>query len=410
MSKGFHHLLENTRDQVKKLRDRIKQLKKEQKKKRLDEALLITKATTPPQSKAPERQLVEFSMASVAKATLVILGLLVLAWFLFEIKQILILIFISLFLAAALDGIVDKLEEKKIPRAIGILLIYLLFLVVMGLFISTLVPLVASQTLELAFRVRDIVTNLAQGHTLLDIPYADRLQQLVNETWNTADREALITNLQGGLQQLGSQLQNIAGNTVSAVKILFNGILNAALVMVITFFMLVDENGMQNFLLSLFPSRHSHYIIAKSEAIKEKIGYWLRGQFKLMLAIAVITYVALTLLGVEYALTLGLIAGMTELLPVIGPIIAMVPALLIGLNESLGTAAWILAIYLIIQQLEGNLLVPLIMNKAVGLSPLIILVAMLVGYQFLGILGIMISVPVATALSIFIKDYTIKAK
>jgi predicted PurR-regulated permease PerM len=399
-----------TKKQVKKLRDKVNRLKREQAKRKKDAAKALEKAEHQDHQPKREKLLVEFSMASVAKSTLVIIGLLVLAWFLFEIRQILILLFVSLFLAAALDGMVDSLEEKKIPRAVSIIGIYLIFLLVMVVFISTLIPLIASQTLELALRVRDIVTNLAQGEQIWSLPYTAKLQELVGEFLQSADQETIIANLQGGLEQLGNQLQGIAGNTFAAIKIVFNGALNAVMVMFLTFFMVVDEKGIDAFLLSLFPSRHARYIIAKSEAVKEKVGYWLRGQLKLMLAMAVLTYVVLSVLGVEYALTLAMIAGITELLPVIGPVIAAIPALLIGLNVSLMFALWILIAYIIIQQIEGNVLVPLIMNKAVGLSPLIIIIAMLIGYQFMGILGIMISVPLATAVSIFIKDYTARAK
>lgn len=407
--KNNNNLLTRTRHQVKKLRDKVNKLKKEQAKRR-KEASKIHKPITDIKPQKKETITVEFSMASVAKASLVIIGLLILAWFLFETRQILILLFVSLFLAAALDGIVDKMEEKRIPRAVSIIGIYIVFIAVMVLFISTLIPLIASQTLELALRVRDIITNLAQGEQLWSLPYTERLQQIVSDFIQSADQELLINNLQSGLEQIGNQLQGIAGNTFAAVKIIFNGALNALLVMVLTFFMVVDEKGIDAFLLSLFPSRHAQYILAKSEAVKEKVGYWLRGQLKLMLAMAILTYVVLAILGVDYALTLAMIAGITELLPVIGPIIAMIPALLIGLNVSLMYALWILIAYIVIQQIEGNILVPIIMNKAVGLSPLIIIVAMLVGYQFMGIIGIIISVPLATAVSIFIKDYTAKAK
>ena len=409
MGKIPRNLLTLTRIRVKKLRDKVNKLKREKEKRRLD-AIQIMDQSRQEIAKKDPRMVMEFSMASVAKATLVVIGLVILAYLFYRIKQILILLFVSLFLAAALDGIVDHLELKKIPRPVSILGIYVLFILVMGLFISTFIPLIARQTLELALRVRDLVTNLAHGEQIWSLPYTENIQKIVSDFLQSADQELIIRNLQTGLEQFGNQLQSIAGNTFTAVKIIFNGALNAILVMVLTFFMIVDEKGIESFLLSLFPSRHAHYIIAKSDAVKEKVGYWLRGQLKLMLAIAVVTYIVLTILGVEYALTLAMIAGITELLPVIGPIIAAIPALLIGLNVSLMYAFWILIAYIVIQQLEGNILVPVIMNKAVGLSPLTIVVAMLIGYQFMGVLGVIISVPLATAISIFIRDYTAKAK
>jgi len=276
--------------------------------------------------------------------------------------------------------------------------------------ISTLIPLVAGQTLELAKTIGLLISNLTQNPDLWQLPYTERLRELVTEMLSSVDQKTIIANLQAALEQVGKQLQNVAGNTLGAIKVLFDGIFNAIIVMVITFFMIVDEKGFEKFLVSLFPSKHGKYILEKSKAVKENIGYWLRGQLKLMILIGVVTFIGLTILGVEYAATLALIAGITELIPVVGPIIAMIPALLIGLNDSLSQSFWILIMYIVIQQLEGNIIVPMIMNKAVGLNPIVIIISMMIGFTFLGIMGVIIAVPVATAISIFIKDYTKKTK
>ncbi len=410
MPTSFHKFLRKGRSKVKNLREKVGEFKKEQIRKRIEVEEELREASKPPQKKEAERVVIEFSLSSVAKATVVVIAFYLLTQFFGEIKDILILFFVALFLAAALDSIVDRLEEKKIPRAVGILGIYVVFFLVIALFISTLVPLIATQTLELARTVSDLIANLTQNEKIWSLPYTETLREGVAGFLESADQETIVANLQGGLEQFGAELQNLAGNTFVAIKTLFNGVFNAVLVLVLTFFMVVDEKGIDSFFISLFPSKHTEYIIAKMDAVKEKFGYWLRGQLKLMLAMSLLTFIGLKILGVEYALTLALLAGLTELLPVIGPIIAAIPALLVGLNESPMMAFWILILYIIIQQLEGNILVPLIMKKAVGLSPIIIIIAMLIGFQFLGILGIIIAVPLATAISIFIKDYAAKAK
>jgi predicted PurR-regulated permease PerM len=409
MSNNLKALLKKTRNKAKHLRDKVNKLKKEQQSKQT-EAEKELASLKKPERKKTEHIIVEFSMVSVAKAAFVVIILYILTQFFFQIKEVLILVFIALFLAAALDSIVDRMEKKKIPRAVSILGIYAAFLVVIGIFISTLIPLLANQTLELAKTVSDLIANLTQSEELWNLPYTENARAMLEDFLDSADQDLIAQNIQGALEQVGNQLQNIAGNTWGAIKIVFNGLFNALLVLVLTFFMVVDERGIDRFFISLFPSKHTKYIIAKMEAVKEKIGYWLRGQLNLMIAMTAITFIPLSILGVDYALTLAFLAGMTELLPVIGPIIAMVPALLIGLNDSPGMALTILILYIIIQQLEGNILVPLIMKKAVGLSPIIVVIVMLIGFQFLGIMGVIISVPVATAISIFIKDYAEKAK
>jgi predicted PurR-regulated permease PerM len=138
--------------------------------------------------------------------------------------------------------------------------------------------------------------------------------------------------------------------------------------------------------------------------MQEKIGRWLRGQLLLSLIIFLMTYAGLTILGVRYALVLALFAGVTELIPYIGPFIGLVPALFIALTQSPIVALGVLVLYIIIQQLENYVIVPKVMQRAVGLNPIVIIVAMLVGAKMAGILGIILAVPVATALSVAVGD------
>jgi predicted PurR-regulated permease PerM len=408
--KDFKQLFQDTKERMKRMRERLVSLKQEQKrlKNPFFEAWEDEKRPKHPTKKT--RMVVEFSPASVAKATLVVIALVVLGKLIYEIREILILLFVALFLSAALDSIVNNMAKRRIPRAVSVILIYIVFSGLMVAMISTFIPLVATQTLELAKTVGILIANLSKNEQLWSLPYTESLREWITEMLSNVDQDTLIANLQTGLEQVGKQLQNIAGNTLGAVKVLFDSLFNAILVMVMTFFLIVDENGVEKFLISLFPSKHGKYIIEKSIAIKENIGSWLRGQLKLMVLIGVVTFVGLTVLGVEYAATLALIAGMTELVPVVGPLIAMVPALLIGLNDSVSQAFWILVLYVVIQQAEGNIIVPMVMKKAVGLDPIVVVLSMMIGYTFLGVLGVIISVPVATALAIFIKDYTRKSK
>lgn len=406
MRKKVKKFFKKTHKQVQNLRNRVNQLKNS-KQPTTPPPIAITSPVT---KKQPERLIIEFSLISVAKATLVIIGLYLLFKFLGELKSVMVIVFVSLFLSAALDSIVDQLKRKKIPRSVSVIGIYLISFIVLTIFISTLIPLVAKQTVALAKTITEVITNLTKSGFILNLPYADKIQPFINDFLSNIDHQLIINNLETALKQIGSQLQNLAGNTLGAIKVLFNGIFNAILVLVLTFFIIVDEKGISRFFTSLFPSKHTEYIIEKSDAVKEKIGYWLRGQLKLMLLIGIVTFIGLKLLGVEYALTLATLAAFTELIPVVGPIIAAIPALLVALNESPMTALWVILLYLIIQQLEGNIIVPIVMKQSVGLSPIIIIVAMLIGFQFLGILGVIIAVPVATAISIFIKDYATKAK
>jgi predicted PurR-regulated permease PerM len=172
----------------------------------------------------------------------------------------------------------------------------------------------------------------------------------------------------------------------------------------------VEERAIQNFFQSLFPSKYSKYISTRLEAVKDQIGYWLRGQLLLSLISAFITYIGLLIFGVDYALTLSVIAGLAMVIPVIGRVFAWVIAFPIVFNQSPLLSLWMSLYYLFLQQVENNVLVPYIMNRAVGLSPIIIIIAMMIGGQYLGILGLVLSIPIATTVAIFVRDYASKAK
>lgn len=362
-----------------------------------------------PKREKTEKVVVELSMGSVAKATMLIIFLYVIAQFLASIEQILILFFVALFLSAALDPAVDKLQEKKIPRALGVLLIYLAVFVFLFFFISQLIPLIGGQVGELAVKISEFVTNLtSNGKT--DLPFENQWRPFVDDFFKTVDKDTLIANVQKGLEYVAGQLKSIAGNTWTALTVVFNGLLNAFIVLVLTFFMVIEEDTSERFFRSLFPSKYSNYIVSKTSEIKDKVGNWLRGQIILSITMGMITGLGFAIMGVEYAATLGMLAAIAEFLPMIGPTITFLAGALIASNQSLwlvlGVAIWCI----FMQILEGNVLIPVIMRKAVGLSPVIIIVAMLIGYQYLGVLGIVIALPTATVISIFIEDYTRKNK
>jgi predicted PurR-regulated permease PerM len=217
--------------------------------------------------------------------------------------------------------------------------------------------------------------------------------------------KTLSANLEQYLLSIGKQLSSLAGNAVGFLIALSNGLLNFLLVLVLTFMFVVGRDDVNQFIVSLFPKEYESYILNKNKAIQVKIGYWLQGQVVLMVVIGLITYIGLSIIGVDYALTLAAFTGLAELLPVVGPMLALIVALPIAANKAFWMVGAVFIFYMVIQQLENNLLVPAIMKKAVGLNPIVVIVSMLIGFQFLGVLGLIISVPVATMVGLFLADF-----
>ena len=341
---------------------------------------------------------IEVSAATVAKSTAVVLLLLLSMYFLYQISSILVLLFVSFLFAAALDPIVDFLQRHRVPRGLGVLAIYLVIFYILGVSLSNIIPLIATQVNDIGKSVAEFVQNLISNSAQLP-PWVKQFKPIIDQLYQAIDIKTAAEQIQSALQVVAEQLKNIS-----------LGLMNLVLVLVLTFFMTVEERALHDFFLSLFPSRYGNYISTRMEAVKEKIGHWLRGQLLLSLVAGVLTYIGLLILNVDYALTLSVIAGILMVIPVMGRVFAWAFALPVLLNQSPLLALWVSIYYFVLFQFENNFLVPYIMNKVVGLSPIIIIFAMLVGSQYLGILGLVISIPIATSVAIFVKDYLEKAK
>lgn len=208
----------------------------------------------------------------------------------------------------------------------------------------------------------------------------------------------LIKNFQGILSHFSSGFVN----TMSAV---FGGILSFVLIIVLSFYLAVQEDGVVNFLKVITPLRDEKYVISLWKRSQRKIGYWMQGQILLGVIVGVLIYLGLTILGVKNALLLSVFAALFEIIPLFGPVIAAIPAVLLSFSDG-GLAAGVLVIglYLIIQQFENHLIYPLVVKKVVGVSPILVILALVIGYKLAGFLGVLLSVPVAAAITEYFKD------
>jgi predicted PurR-regulated permease PerM len=345
-----------------------------------------------------DRMFVDLNPISVAKSAAMVLLMVVLFYFLFEIRSLLLMLFVSFLFAAALDPLVDMMQKKGLPRSLSVIIIYLLAIAMSAWFVTNLVTLLAEQVIEIAKNITTIVTNITKGN-VNSLPFAEQLRPYFDQFYQTLDLQTAANQIQNALQLVGSQLLGIS-----------IGLINFVLVLVLTFFMTVEEKAIEEFVRSLFPSRYSRYISTRLEAVKDQVGYWLRGQLLVSVICGILTYIPLALLGVNYALTLSVIAAIAMVIPVIGRVFAWLLAFPIVFNQSPTLALWMSVVYFVLQQVELNLIIPYVMNRAVGLSPIILMIAMMIGGQYLGILGLILSIPVATTAAIFVKDYATREK
>jgi predicted PurR-regulated permease PerM len=359
------------------------------------------------------------SVESVVKATIAILAVVGFVYLLFYLKSIIILFLVALFLSAAFNPAVDKLEKYHIPRALGILIMYIVVLGVITVIFTSLVPIIADQVSDLALRIREMVQNIVSGNGESDSWFMRKIQPFAAQIWENVDQTQILNSLTSTLKEVGSRLTNFAGNAIGAIFTIFNGLFNLILVLILTFFMILNKRNTSDFFHSLFPHKYSSYISIKTKQISQRIGEWIRGQVLLALAMALLTFIVFSIIGLNFALTLAMVSALGEFIPYLGPLITFISAALIALNQDPILILWLIPAYAIIQFLEGNIMVPLIVGKSVGLNPIIILFALLSGATLgtklggsiaLGIVGMIISVPIANIISLFVEEYTEKNK
>lgn len=335
----------------------------------------------------------------LAARTIMVLALVAVAWFLAgvvrETTDILVLLLISAILAAGLAPHVAALERCRLPlglrcpRGLAILVLYLgLFAVVAVILSMIIIPAVNE--------ARSFIAVLP-----------DDLRAL--ETWLRDQQRAspLLPDLATMVQRLPLQISHLAeyGATAAGVAFRFIGGLAATIsVLVFTFYMLVDGPGIKRAFLRLFPAPERPRVDRVLGRISEKFGGWFRGQILLSFTIAVVVAVALLLIGVPYPFLLGLIAGIGEFIPLVGLWLGATVGILVALSQPAWRLVATVIFYVVIMNLEPHVLVPRIMARAVGLSPLLTLSALLVGIKLMGIMGGLLAVPVAAALQVIASE------
>lgn len=286
--------------------------------------------------------------------------------------------------AGALDPSVKAIMRLGVPRWLSITTIYLIFLGIIGLTIYLLIPAVSTQ-------IKTIIDNLPI--------YQARLEHLV------ANQPFLYKIVGRVSQAVSSQSESAGMQVVSLTVGVFGSLVGFLTFLVLTFYMLTGGKKLGKSMVSFIPDRALRArIVEVGGKVSVRLGGWLRGQAILSVTIFVMALVMLIFMRVDFALTLALIAGITELIPLVGAYLGAIPAVMVAFTQS-PTKALIVAIgYVVIQLFEGNVIVPQVMKRTLGLPPIVVFVAILIGGKLLGIVGVLLAAPVAAAVSVIIED------
>lgn len=312
--------------------------------------------------------------------TVLFLGFL---WFLYFIKDIIIQFFVALLLMVVLNPSISKIQKLKIPRVVSILVIYLVFILLVGLAVGSVLPPVVEQTTNFASALPKYLANLGLSFTFS--------QQIAGE--------------------IVSQIGNLPTQIIKLGTSLFSNILNVLVVLIISFYLLLVRGKLEEQLHPFLGEEKSSLVKRIFDLLEIRLGGWARGQVTLMLLVGASIYIGLLILGIPFALPLAILAGILEIIPYLGPVLAAVPAVIIGFGISPVMGFATAALALLVQQLENYLFVPKVMEKSVGVSPIITLLALSIGFKIAGILGVVLSVPIVITLHVLGQEYlTSKAK
>lgn len=298
-------------------------------------------------------------------------------FFLYEIRDILLILFVSLLITVILNPLVTRLSKFKIPRGLAVILVYLFVIAAIITSFAGIVPTLIDQT-------TNFVTTLPSYITTFHIPKAisDQItSQIVN--------------------QLGDLPASVIGFGIGVVSNIFN----ILTVLTFAFYLLMLRNKVPDQSNHFLGEKRSKEVVEFINELEHRLGGWARGQLILMFIVGILSFIGLTLLRIPFALPLSIFAGLMEIVPYLGPILGGAPAVVIGfsLTPVLGIAT--IALVFITHQLENYVLAPKIIERSVGVSPIVTLIALAVGFKIAGITGVLLSVPVVITLEIFLKRY-----
>lgn len=322
----------------------------------------------------------------ITTSTFIRLFLLIFAiGFLYLIRDVIVLFFFVIIIVAGLSPTVERWARSITRPGAVIALTALILLGVAGI-VSLLVPPLVDQIQQFAINIPALSQSFSQT---ADSGFLSEVSRLVTQNLNN----------------ISDQLSNIGGVLFTQTIGVINGLVAVVTVFVLSFYLLLDEEGIKKLYKGVLPAGIYDSLTETTRKIAGKLGAWLRGQLMLMAAVGFFVTLGLLITGTPYALTLGVWAGLTEVIPIIGPWIGAVPGVVVGLTISPLHGLITLIVYTVIQQLEGNILVPKIMSKAVGLNPVIVIVAILIGGKLYGLMGVLLAVPLAAVIGVVVEDW-----
>jgi len=323
---------------------------------------------------------IEISWASLWKVLAITAG----AFLAYRLREVVVAILLSVFVSTALSGGVTRLEKLKVPRILGTIMVFVASLSIVAFLIYTVIPIAIIELNSLLGNLNGVTSKILGSEA------TESISKFISPN---------LGNLANVLLSGNAPLLDVIGVFLGGATYFFT-------VLVLSFYLTVSHNGVRDFMRAILPRSIENGVIGIYERTAKKIGKWFNAQLLLCSAVGLTVGLALWLMGVKYALTLGLLAGVFELVPVIGPIFSGAIAVVIASSDSMSLGIYVLILFLIIQQIESNVLVPLVLRKAIEIHPAVILISLLGGIKLAGLPGMLLAIPVAVVAVELIENWS----
>lgn len=344
-------------------------------------------------NRSQEDKIIQISSGTIIKSILIVLGFAAI----YYLRDIALVVVLAIIIASAVEPGTQKFLKWGVPRIISVLFLYFSALMVLvGIFYFLFLPLL-NQSASFLSTLPGYLGELQVWNPLQDSELLSSSSAIEGFSKNFS--------LSQIVDQINTSVSNLSNGFFSAASTIFGGVLSFLLVIVLSFYLSVESDGVGKFLRIVTPLKNEQYVLDLWRRSQSKIGLWMQGQIILAVIVAMLVFLGLTLLRVENALLLAVIAGIFEIIPLFGPILAAIPAVTLALvSDGLTSALLVIGLYIIIQQFENQLIYPLVVSKIVGVPPLVSILALIVGGKLAGFVGMLISVPIATMLMELLDD------
>jgi len=299
-------------------------------------------------------------------------------WLLYHIIDVVAVLFFGIIVASTITPSVDRLKKEGVPRVLGALFIYLCMVIAFAFIAYIIVPETIIQLSKVSSQLPHLIERYLGSSSSLSQDILAKVRE----------------SIAGAASGIGVWLFGLVG-----------GLGNVVLVFIISFYLTVEDRVIKDFLRVTLPVKHQEYILDLVSRSQRTLSSWLKSQLILMFMVGVLTFIGFWIIGVPFKLVLAIMAGLFEIIPFAGPVIAAVPAIIFSLQISPGTALLTALLFFVVQQVESNILTPLVVKRTLDINPILAILALFVGAKLGGIIGILAAIPLLALFLEFSKDY-----